>query len=250
MNLVMNILKKNTFYGILVRYKSVMSTMKIDKMASIFPCDDVSSYVKAAEYLEKGEVIAVPTDTIYGLACSAKCPEAIKKLYTIKGRDSIKPVAICVNSILDVRHWGDASHLSDILLNNLLPGPVTVVLEKTKYLDNPYLNPQTTKIGIRIPNNVFINNMTNVFNKPVALTSANFSNEPSTLCIEEFKHLYEHLGAVFDGGTLSRGLNANRIGSTIVDLSVKGEYNIIRKGISYERIVEFLNSYGLRGAVK
>ncbi|CAH0713511.1 unnamed protein product, partial [Brenthis ino] len=214
-------------------------------MASIILCKEEKSYCKAVDFLSNGFVIAVPTDTIYGLACSANCPEAIKKLYSIKGRDSAKPVAICVSYISDVRKWGEASHLCDNLLQNLFPGPVTVVLQKTKNLNNPYLNPHTTKIGIRIPNHEFINKITKVFNNPIALTSANFSNEPSTLNIKEFKHLYGHLGAVFDGGVLSHGLDHNRTGSTVIDLSEVGTYNIIRKGISYEKIIDILHCHGL-----
>lgn len=242
----MNLLRNLSFKNI-VRYKSASPKMKIEKMAPIFQCSEEASYAKAAEFLRTGQVIAVPTDTIYGLACSANCPEAIKKLYVIKGRDSAKPVAICVTYINDVRKWGEAEHLSDSLLNSLLPGPVTVVLERTKYLDNPMLNPMTTKIGIRIPKHNFMNQVTKVFDMPVALTSANFSNEPSTLSIKEFHHLFGHLGAVFDGGVLSNGLEENRTGSTVIDLSKRGHYKVIRKGISYKEIVQILNSHGLVG---
>nr|XP_026498382.1 yrdC domain-containing protein, mitochondrial [Vanessa tameamea] len=247
----MNIFKKIQLNCcIVVRKKSACTKMKLDKMATIINCKEDKSYIKAADFLLNGHVIAVPTDTIYGLACSANCPDAIKKLYTIKGRDAAKPVAICVTYISDIRKWGEATHLSDQLLNSLLPGPVTIVLHKTKLLDNPYLNPHTSKIGIRIPNYDFINNMSKVFNMPVALTSANFSNEPSTLCVQEFGHLYKHLGAVFDGGVLSQGLERNRTGSTVIDLSEIGKYRIIRKGISYENIVDLLQSHGLTSIVE
>ncbi|XP_072934197.1 threonylcarbamoyl-AMP synthase [Epargyreus clarus] len=240
----MNIVKKLFYSHSVVRNKCASAKMKLDKMAPVISCKEEHSHVKAAEFLTNGHVIAVPTDTIYGLACSANCPKAIKKLYSIKGRDSAKPVAICVTRISDVRKWGVSEHLSDDLLHSLLPGPVTVVLEKTKLLDNPFLNPSTTKIGIRIPNHKFMNSVTEMFDMPVALTSANFSNEPSTLSIKEFEHLFYHLGAVFDGGILSQ-LEQNRTGSTVIDLSNCGHYNIIRKGISYEQIIHILDSYGL-----
>ncbi|PZC71278.1 hypothetical protein B5X24_HaOG213680 [Helicoverpa armigera] len=241
--------KHNLFSSFLLRYKSASVKMKIDKMAPVISSFEDYASTKAAEYLGKGQVIAVPTDTIYGLACSANCPDAIKKLYAIKGRDSAKPVAICVSYIKDVRKWGEADHLPDDLLHSLLPGPVTVVLEKTKYLDNPFLNPTATKIGIRIPDHDFVNRVTKIFDKPVALTSANFSNEPSTLSIKEFEHLFGHLGAVFDGGVLSQGLEQNRTGSTVVDLSQQGTYNVIRRGISYDRVVKIVESFGLKSIV-
>ncbi|CAB3220228.1 unnamed protein product [Arctia plantaginis] len=218
-------------------------------MALVISSFQEEAATKAAQFLIKGDVIAVPTDTIYGLACSANCPDAIKKLYAIKGRDSAKPVAICVSYISDVRKWGEADHLTDDLLKRLLPGPVTIVLEKSKWLDNPFLNPATTKIGIRIPNHDFVNELTKIFDKPVALTSANFSNEPSTLSIKEFGHLFGHLGAVFDGGILSQGLDHNRTGSTVIDLSNHGFYKVIRRGISYDQVVKILDIYGLKSSL-
>ncbi|XP_026740246.1 yrdC domain-containing protein, mitochondrial [Trichoplusia ni] len=238
--------KLNLIYSFLVRHKGATPKMKIEKMAPVIQSSEESACSKAADFLSKEHVIAVPTDTIYGLACSANCPDAIKKLYAIKGRDSAKPVAICVSYISDVRKWGEAGHLPDSLLHSLLPGPVTVVLERTKYLDNPFLNPTTTKIGIRIPNHSFVNRVTRIFDKPMALTSANFSNEPSTLSIKEFEHLFVHLGAVFDGGLLSQGLDQNRMGSTVIDLSQSGYYDVIRKGISYDRVVKIVESYGIK----
>lgn len=244
----MNVLRRLEFCSkSLVRYKS-SPKMKIE-MASVIPCMGSLSSAKAAEFLAKGYVVAVPTDTIYGLACSANCPDAIKKLYTIKGRDSGKPVAICVTHISDVRKWGEANHLTDNLLQSLLPGPVTVVLERTKLLDNPYLNPGTTKIGIRIPKHNFMNKVTEIFNMPVALTSANFSNEPSTLSVKEFEHLFEHLGAVFDGGLLNQGMDQSRTGSTVIDLSDVGFYNVIRKGTSFEKVIEIVESYDFKSIV-
>lgn len=245
---IMNVLKKlELCCKSLVRFKSAPK-MKLE-MAPVISCDGNLSTTKAAGYLANGQVIAVPTDTIYGLACSANCPEAIKKLYTIKGRDSGKPVAICVSQISDVRKWGEAAHLSDDLLSNLLPGPVTVVLERSKLLDNPFLNPATTKIGIRIPKHKFMNTVTRIFDMPVALTSANFSNEPSTLSVKEFGHLFVHLGAVFDGGLLNQGLDQSRTGSTVIDLSNAGFYDVIRQGISFEKVVAIVESFGLKNIV-
>lgn len=240
----MELLRKAYLFTNDLVLRNVTTKTKIAKMTPIIKCSDETSVAKAAECLMNGQVISIPTDTIYGLACSANCPEAIKKLYSIKGRDAAKPVAICVSYIKDVRKWGEADHLSDELLHKLLPGPVTVVLEKTNLLNNPFLNPQTTKIGIRIPKREFVNNVTRLFDMPVALTSANFSNEPSTLCVKEFQHLYEHLGAVFDGGVLSV-LEEHRAGSTVIDLSRKGVYKIVRYGISCENVVSMLEEHGL-----
>lgn len=242
----MSFIRKLNFLSSVIRNKGVLPKMRLEKMTPIISSFQEEAAAKAAHFLLKGDVIAVPTDTIYGLACSANCPDAIKKLYTIKGRDSAKPVAICVSSIVDIRKWGEADHLPEELLQRLLLGPVTIVLEKSKWLDNPFLNPTTTKIGIRIPNHNFVNELTKIFDKPVALTSANFSNEPSTLSIKEFEHLFGHLGAVFDGGILNQGLDHNRTGSTVIDLSKQGFYEIIRRGTSYDEIVKIVDIFGLK----
>lgn len=106
----------------------------------------------ATEQLQQGNVIAVPTDTVYGLSCNANDLIAIQKLYEIKGRNNQNPVAICVANISVLIHYGQSNHLPDDLLKLLLPGAVTIVLNKSKNLNNSYLNPGIAKITIRIPN--------------------------------------------------------------------------------------------------
>lgn len=199
----------------------------------------------AAEMLKAGQVIALPTDTIYGLACSATNPEAIKELYRIKGRNEEKPVAICVSDYEDLKHWGEADHLPMELIKKLLPGAVTIVVNKSKYLNNPYLNPGVQKIGIRIPNFNFIRDVCRVFDQPMALTSANRSSEKSSLQIEEFKLIWPRLAAVFDGGPLGE-TEDHRIGSTVIDLSKKNACEIIRRGISCDETLEILKNYGIK----
>ncbi|KAG5680857.1 hypothetical protein PVAND_010338 [Polypedilum vanderplanki] len=216
-------------------------------MNIIKTCDTQSIKI-ASNLLKNGNVIGIPTDTIYGLACSANDSEAIKNLYDIKGRNEEKPVAICVSDFNDLKHWGQASHLKDELLRQLLPGPVTIVLNKSIHLNNPYLNPGTEKIGIRIPDFNFIRDVCREFSMPVALTSANKSSEKSSLSIEEFQALWCKLGAVFDGGRLSDA-EENRKGSTVIDLSVPNEYKVIRQGIAFENTISLVEEYDFREAI-
>lgn len=204
----------------------------------------------AAKLLVSNEVIALPTDTVYGLACNANNPIAIQRLYDIKGRNETKPVAICVPDIPSLRHYGVANHLNDDLLHMLLPGPVTIVLNKSWYLDNPYLNQGILKIGIRIPDYPFIQNVTKLCDFPVALTSANKSSEKSTLNVNEFRNLWDKLGSVFDGGELGSGIDEQRAASTVIDLSQPGTYNIIREGIAVKSTVQILEEHGLKEYIK
>lgn len=222
-----------------------LTKMKPRKIKNVFDAALPESVVKASKLLEKGTVIGIPTDTIYGLACSANNQVAIKKLYDIKGRNEEKPVAICVSDFTELKRYGNANHLSDKLLEKLLPGPVTIVLNKSEHLTNPYLNPGTQKIGIRIPDFNFIRDVCREFSQPIALTSANKSSERSSLNIEEFNHLWKSLGGVFDGGSLSNS-EENRKGSTVIDLSEPNEYRVIRQGIAYEETIKSIEEHGFR----
>ncbi|XP_055837681.1 threonylcarbamoyl-AMP synthase [Episyrphus balteatus] len=199
----------------------------------------------AKHCLDKGDVIALPTDTVYGLACSANNEKAIQKLYAIKGRDFHKPVAICVKDIESLRHWGQAEHINDVLLEHLLPGPITIVIERSANLNNRFLNPSTSKIGIRIPDFDFIKNLCDKFDQPLALTSANKSAEQSSLNIQEFECLWPHLGGIFDGGQL--GVTEEcRSASTVIDLSLPGRYKIVREGIALKRTLSIMESFNIK----
>lgn len=226
------------------RMKLILKTLYKMKTPKTMKTCEKGAVTLASELLKAGKVIALPTDTIYGLACSANDPEAIKSLYEIKGRNEGKPVAICVSDYSDLKHWGCADHLPMELMKKLLPGPVTIVLAKSRHLSNPFLNPGVDKIGIRIPDFNFIRDVCRDFNQPMALTSANRSSEKSSLNITEFENLWTHLSAVFDGGSLSEAED-HRAGSTVIDLSEANICKVIRQGISYESTVYLLKQFNI-----
>lgn len=209
---------------------------------------DSSAVALACRLLREESVIALPTDTIYGLAASAQSISAVRKLYKIKGRDSAKPVAVCVGEVEDVSLWGSTDFLPDGLLKALLPGPVTVVLERTHHL-NKELNPSCVKIGIRVPDHPFVRKIVQTIKTPIALTSANFSNEPSSLSPKEFQPLWPQLAAVFDGGCIKCVQPASRAGSTVVDLSEKGRFHIVRDGCALVETLSILRSFNLKPCV-
>ncbi|KAK7862952.1 hypothetical protein R5R35_004906 [Gryllus longicercus] len=198
---------------------------------------------EACRILTAGYVIAVPTDTVYGLAALVQNTSAINSMYQIKGRDPNKPVAICLSQVEDIEKWAKVDDLPPKLLSALLPGKVTVILER-KPLLNAALNPGNPKVGIRVPGSDFIRNIVDQVQQPVALTSANSSSETSSLQAEEFKHLWPHIGAVFcDDSNLKN--EELRAGSTIIDLSVKGHYSVIRKGVCLAAVREKLKMFEL-----
>ena len=92
--------------------------------------------------------VAVPTDTLYGLAGDASNKEATDALYAIKGRASEVPLAVCVGKPDDVADVCEAEHLPSELLHALLPGPVTIVLKRRKTTSlSPGLNPGRETLG-------------------------------------------------------------------------------------------------------
>lgn len=199
---------------------------------------------RAVRLLQEKRVIALPTDTVYGLAGLAQSNESIKKLYEIKQRDPSKPLAICVGEIADVKSWGIVDSLPAGLLESLFPGPVTLVLKRTTKL-NPTFNPNVQNVGIRIPNDKFIRDIAKRLKEPLALTSANESNKPSTIHPEEFSILWPHLGGVFYSEKSIADDELARAGSTVVDLSQPGKYLIIRKGSAEFETVKVLKNFRL-----
>lgn len=231
----------------------------------------------AATILQEGGLVALPTDTLYGLAGLAQNNEAIKEIYRVKKRNRLKPVAVCVAYIADVYEWAKVT-VPEALLHELLPGPVTLIFKRSTAL-NKHLNPETELVGIRIPNSTFIRQLTIACGAPLALTSANISTKQSPLAVEEFKEIWHEVSCVYDGGVISRenvdrlsgclsvlngdsfSVNNNdlkyngiekpciREGSTIVNLSEKGYYSIVRNGVALHDTLELLHKYELKPAL-
>ena len=187
--------------------------------------------------LKNGGVIAVPTDTIYGLAALVSSEQAVRRIYEIKGRSFTKPLAMSVGCVDDIFTWSKPTLTKEQLsTGDLLPGPVTLMFERQSTLP-AYFNPNVTNVAIRIPDCQFMIELAQRLNEPIALTSANISNEPSTISIDEFKIIWSAVDLIVDGGVLASN---DRRGSTIVDLSQEGSFHIQRLGIENERIIKYL----------
>ncbi|XP_070691673.1 threonylcarbamoyl-AMP synthase isoform X2 [Pempheris klunzingeri] len=203
--------------------------------------DDAEILSCTLRALKEGHVVGVPTDTIYGLACLAQNSDAIRKTYEMKGRNGQKPLAICVGEIQDIYKYCKVP-VKSALLGELLPGPVTLVFERSEAL-NADLNPFTSLVGVRIPDHAFMRRLCQMCGEPLALTSANISSHTSTVAVDEFQELWPRLAVVVDGGPIG---DQSRLGSTVVDLSVLGKYRIIRPGCALSATVDVLeHKYGL-----
>ncbi|MBI4448176.1 threonylcarbamoyl-AMP synthase [Candidatus Woesearchaeota archaeon] len=168
--------------------------------------------------IKEGKIIIYPTDTIYGLGCDATNQEAIKKIREIKQR-STQPLSIIAPS----KEWISKHFKIKKAYIDKLPGPFTYILNPKKNSPLPKeVNPETGKIGIRIPNHP-ITKMIQKANKPFITTSVNISGEkPATSIGEIDKKILNKVDLIIDAGTIDNKP------STIIDLTEKIP-KIIRK---------------------
>ncbi|KAM5584102.1 hypothetical protein ABKV19_003797 [Rosa sericea] len=215
--------------------------VEISQLGVVRPATEAHAE-EAVEALRAGKVIAVPTDTLYGFACDACSLEAVHRIYEIKGRKHTSPLAICVGDVPDIQRFAITDHLPNGLLESLLPGPVTLVLRRgeSSMLEKS-LNPGLESIGVRVPDCNFIRGIARGLGSALALTSANLSGQPSSVCIKDFENLWQHCAYVYQGGVLPSG----RAGSTVVDLTRLGKFKILRSGSAREETVAILKRHSL-----
>ena len=222
-------------------------TAEARKLAAVF-----KNVPQAETALLQERVIAVPTDTIYGIAAIASSETAINTIYDIKMRDHSKPLAVCVADHHDIGKICHTSHLPDGLLDSLLPGPVTVVLDRRSDSNqiSDALNPGVDALAVRIPDYPFLRAVCRQVQTPLALTSANLSGEQSPVHTSEFGHIAENCAIVFDDGALGRQQDLSdalkRAGSTIVDLRTAGGFKVVREGSALDETIKALVKKGLR----
>jgi len=190
--------------------------------------------------LEKDGIIALPTDTIYSLACDIKSFRGITSIYEIKNKEFDKPLSICVNSIRDIYKYADVNISKDIL-ETLLPGCYTLIFKKSINVPK-YLNPNTDTIGIRFIYNTDISTiLSNLDSGCIVLSSANLSNKNNSIKTDDFFEIWNNLSYILDRGELDLDGDS----STIIDFSDKDNINILRKGKGYNYLIHMLDNYGI-----
>lgn len=211
---------------------------------------DQTQVTTVCDCLNRGGVVSIPTDTIYGLAARVDDSKALKKIYQIKGRDANKPLAICLPNIEKINEVANVQDINPRVISCLLPGPITILLKRSKNL-NPDLNPGIDTVGIRVIDNEFVV-VVSAMVGPLALTSANRSGAPNPTTIAEFKELHPEIDLIVDKyqtqmDTVGDIIRPNhKLGSTVVDLTRKNCYSIVREGCSLNRTISILNRFGLR----
>ncbi len=187
---------------------------------------------QAGELIKKGELIAFPTETVYGLGANALNPEAVKKIFVVKGRPSNNPLIIHVCSLKQVEEIAYLNPLAKKLIKKFWPGPLTIILKKKKIVPKEVTAGLGT-VAIRMPDNKTALTLIKYSNCPIAAPSANISGKPSGTC---FEHVYEDFGGKIAGIIKSRQCKIG-IESTVLDLTQKIP-EILRPGKIIKKQIE------------
>jgi len=178
---------------------------------------------RAVEALEAGEVIAYPTDTVYGLGCDLTNKKAIDKLYAIKQMDRSHPVAFICPDLSDISRYAIVENQVYRVLRRFLPGPYCFILEATREVPKLVQSKRKT-IGIRIPDHELIRAIARELGRPIASTTAQRAGEEEPhVDPREIDHTFRGLGLVVDSG------GGGIVPTTVIDLTASPPI-IVREG--------------------
>ncbi len=135
------------------------------------------------EVVREGRLLIFPTDTIYGLGCDAFNEQAIQRIHELKGRPTERPFSVHLGSIAEIKRYAVMSERQRELVEKLLPGPYTVVLDVAE--NAPPACVSDGKIGLRVPRSRSFRTISEAAERPLVGTSVNRSGEPPLIDIDE-----------------------------------------------------------------
>ncbi|SNS38312.1 L-threonylcarbamoyladenylate synthase [Noviherbaspirillum humi] len=183
---------------------------------------DTADIDASARLLEQGELVAFPTETVYGLGADAENPAAVARIYEAKGRPANHPVIVHLAPEADIRHWaGAVPEAAQKLIQTYWPGPLTLILKRAPHIPDAVSGGQDS-IGLRCPSHPVAQALLRAFKGGrggVAAPSANKFGHVSPTTAQHVRDEFgegegSSLAAILDGGPSEVGIE-----STIVDLS-------------------------------
>ncbi|GIN63069.1 threonylcarbamoyl-AMP synthase [Robertmurraya siralis] len=186
--------------------------LKVDKNV-----DNLSTYpqiIDAADRLAKNEVVAFPTETVYGLGGNAKSDAAVRKIFAAKGRPSDNPLIIHISEFQQIEEFvADIPQTAKLLMEKFWPGPLTIIFQKKAGVLSELATAGLSTVAIRMPEHPVALALIQASGLPIAAPSANRSGRPSPTTAE---HVWEDLNgkvsAIVDGGPTGIGVE-----STVLD---------------------------------
>jgi L-threonylcarbamoyladenylate synthase len=189
---------------------------------------------KASNLIRNGEVIAFPTETVYGLGANALDPSSVSKIYKIKGRPSDNPLIVHIADMKTFRTLvSEIPPGASKIINKFWPGPVALVLKKSKILPKITTGGLNT-VAVRMPRNNVALELIKESGFPIAAPSANISGKPSPTNASHVKDdLNGKIKLIIDGGSTEIGIE-----STVIDMTQRTPVILRPGGISKELIEE------------
>lgn len=195
----------------------------------------------AARLLAAGELVAFPTETVYGLGADARDPKAVGRIFDVKGRPHNHPLIVHLAGVEHLDRWaGEVPVEARMLADAFWPGPLTMILPRATDVPDAVTGGHTT-VGLRVPDHPLALEMLAEFGSGVAAPSANrFGRVSPTTAGHVLADLGADVAYVLDGGPCRVGVE-----STIVDLS-GDEPEVLRPGgVGFDRLSEVLG-YGVK----
>jgi L-threonylcarbamoyladenylate synthase len=194
---------------------------------SAVPSDEIE---RVAQGIEAGELVVYPTETVYGLGADALDAEAVESVFEVKGRSRSNPLSMAVPDIATAREYTTPTERERAFIEQFLPGPVTVVLERKPMVPDA-LTAGSERVGIRIPDHEVALELARQAG-PITATSANVSGTGSARSVEELDAAIRDAAAVvLDGGETPGG------GSTVITVETS---EIHRRGARADEIEAWL----------
>ncbi|MDP3371515.1 MAG: L-threonylcarbamoyladenylate synthase [Candidatus Paracaedibacteraceae bacterium] len=194
---------------------------------------------QALKMLSEGQIIGMPTESVYGLAADATNDTAVARIYAVKKRPSINPLIIHVDSIEMARQWGVFTELAEMLAKEFwykTPSSLTLIVKRNNAALSHLVTAGLDTVAIRMPMHAIALDLINKFGKPLSAPSANKSNSISPTSAEAVAiELGELIPLIIDGGPCRVGVE-----STILDVSENDPILLRPGGTTLEAIEKVL----------
>ena len=206
----------------------------------------------AAAHLKAGDLVAFPTETVYGLGADASNSKAVARIYSVKGRPNDHPLIVHIASMERMGDWAsDVPEYAIALARSFWPGPMTLILKRSE-LAGDFITGGQDSVGVRVPDHVVALALLEAFErsggKGVAAPSANrfghVSPTTATAVIEELGDFLSNDDLVLDGGACAVGVE-----STIIDCTMHLP-QILRPGAVTVAMIEESTGLAVVGAVE
>ena len=211
----------------------------------ILPAGDAKTPAVAAELIRRGELVAIPTETVYGLGADGLNESAVAKIFEAKGRPQDNPLILHIWDAAQMEQFcHDIPKAAYDLAEAFWPGPLTIVLPARENVPKRTTGGLDT-VALRCPDNAVTREIIRLSGVPIAAPSANISGKPSTTTAQHVLHDHDgKIAAVVDGGSCRVGVE-----STIVDLT-EGRPRLLRPGgITPEQLISVLGDLVVDKAV-